>query len=718
MPASQSDKPVSAGKKTPASAPPAAERDVQFLPGVGSKLAALLKQKLDIHTLTDLWFHLPRAYEDRTRIVPIGSAVHGESAQFEGTVIHAEITFKGRRALQAVLEDGSGRIRLKFFYFQNAQLERFKDRPRVRAFGEAREQGFGFEIVHPKVSFLHDTDITPVSETLSPIYPKTQDINNDRLSKIVRHALAELPPAHELELMPAPVLQHLQWSELRAALMLVHSPPPDVDMRALMDMRHPAQQRLAGEELLAHQLSMRIQRQTFKAERGRVLAPKGVLAKKLLATLGFTLTGAQQRVSGEIALDLKQAEPMLRLVQGDVGSGKTVVAALAAAAAIECQTQVALVAPTELLAEQHYRNFQRWFAAVDATIDVVWLAGKVKGKAREAAMQRIASGAAIVIGTHALFSEAVRFKALALCIIDEQHRFGVQQRLSLREKGVDPANRTQSYVPHQLVMTATPIPRTLAMVGFADLDVSVIDELPPSRKPVQTVVINGERREELIARIETALNAGRQAYWVCTLIEENDTLQAQAAQASYQRLCEALPLARIGLVHGRLKAKEKEALMQQFSSGELQVLVATTVIEVGVDVPNASLMLIENAERLGLSQLHQLRGRVGRGSAASSCVLMYQAPLSQHAKARLQILRESNDGFVIAEKDLELRGPGELLGTKQTGDMRFRIADLNRDQELLERVQAIAERFAQKYPEQSKALIRRWIGHSERYSQA
>jgi ATP-dependent DNA helicase RecG len=694
-----------------ASAVAAADRPLQFLPGVGPKLAIALREKLGLLRLSDLWFHLPLHYEDRTRLTPIGAAQSGVGALFEGTIEHAEVVIRGRRSLIAALSDGTGMLRLRFFYFQMAQLEKLKNRPRVRVFGEARETGLGYEIVHPKLSFLVDATPLPIAEALTPVYPKAEGITSERIAAAVQSALKELPENAELELIAPLMLQKLRWSALKPALSYVHAPPPEADTTALEQHCHPAQRRLAGEELLAHQLSMQLKRNRLKSERAPVLAGGAALAKALLANLGFSLTGAQKRVCKEIYQDMKRAQPMLRLVQGDVGSGKTIVAALAACAAVACNTQVALVAPTELLAEQHFRNFTRWFAALGVTL--VWLAGKVQGKARVKALADIADGASIVIGTHALMSEAVQFKNLSLCIIDEQHRFGVHQRLELRQKGAH-----SSYVPHQLVMTATPIPRTLAMVGYADLDVSVIDELPPGRKPIQTVVLSADRRMELIERIRGACAQGRQAYWVCTLIEESDLLAAQAAQAAAELLTAALPELRIGLVHGRLKAKEKDAVMQQFARAELDVLVATTVIEVGVDVPNASLMLIENAERLGLSQLHQLRGRVGRGSAQSSCVLMYQAPLSHMAKARLAILRDSNDGFVIAERDLELRGPGELLGTKQTGDVRFRIADLNRDMDLLESVMAVTAEFAQSYPTQSEALVRRWIGAGEKYAKA
>ncbi len=688
----------------------AAQRPVQFLPGVGPKLSGLLANKLALHTLSDLWFHLPLHYEDRTRITPIGAVRDGVSCQVEGVIELAEVVFRGRRSLLAVLADATGRMRLRFFYFQMAQLEKFKGRPQVRAFGEARGTGMGFEMVHPKISFVSTEQITPVAEVLTPVYPKADGISAEQILRAARAAIAELPKDDTLELIPSKTLASLHWPALRPALSFVHAPPPDADTRALEEFRHPSQRRLAGEELLAHQLSMQIKRIEHASWQAPRLPLDAHLIQRFISQLPFSLTAAQRRVMSEIAKDLAAGKPMLRLVQGDVGSGKTVVSALAALIAIGQGKQAALIAPTELLAEQHYRNFQRWFAPLQ--IEIAWLAGKVKGKARQQSLQQIAGTASMVIGTHALISDAVQFRDLALAIIDEQHRFGVHQRLQLRNKGAQ-----ANVVPHQLVMTATPIPRTLAMASYADLDISVIDELPPGRIPIQTVVVNIDRRPEIVERIAVACHAGRQAYWVCTLIDESDVLEAQAAVDAHLMLSQALPGLQIGLVHGRLKPAERDAIMTAFASKQLDVLVATTVIEVGVDVPNASLMLIENAERLGLSQLHQLRGRVGRGTQASTCVLIYQAPLSQTAKARLNIMRDSNDGFLIAEKDLEIRGPGEFLGTKQTGDARFRIADLTRDQDLLETVQAIAADFAKQYPNQARALVERWIGHATQYSQ-
>jgi ATP-dependent DNA helicase RecG len=504
----------------------------------------------------------------------------------------------------------------------------------------------------------------------------------------------------------------LQLPSLRDALVTMHRPPRDADVAALVAGTHPAQQRLALEELLAHHLSLRRQRIALQAHRAPALAGKGKLAERLRKQLPFALTGAQERVYAQVRQDLAHPHPMLRLVQGDVGSGKTVVAAMAAMLAVESGRQVALMAPTELLAEQHLANLRAWLEPLG--VRVAWLAGKVTGRARTQVLAAVASGEAqVVVGTHALMQEHVAFDDLALAIVDEQHRFGVHQRLALRDKGAG-----GDRVPHQLVMTATPIPRTLAMAAYADLDVSAIDELPPGRTPVQTVALSADKRPELVERIRAACAEGRQAYWVCTLIDDSDEVVAQAAQSTFDALSAALPAVRVGLVHGRMKATEKQSTMRAFKDGTLDLLVATTVIEVGVDVPNASLMVVENAERLGLSQLHQLRGRVGRGSAASSCVLLYQSPLSQMARQRLETMRETNDGFVIAEKDLQLRGPGELLGTRQTGLSAFRVADLARDAALLPRVRTLADRLLAEDAALADRVVQRWVGGAARYASA
>lgn len=683
---------------------------VAVLPALTPKLAPLL-ETLGLRTLGDLWFHLPLRYEDRTQILPIAALTPGQPAQFEATVEFSEVRHAGRRALNVVLFDGTGRIKLRFFHFNAAQAKALAMGVRLRCFGEVRAGLAGLEVIHPQYRVV-TADAPPVLEqTLTAVYPSTEGLPQPRLGKLIAQALERLPDAQALEQLPLALRQQYALAPLRDALLAVHRPQPDSDLAALLERRHPAQRRLAFDELLAHQLAMRLNRRRYSAMAAPALKSSGALQARLRAGLPFRLTAAQQRVAAEVHANLVRPTPMLRLVQGDVGSGKTVVAALAALQAIEAGYQVALMAPTELLAEQHQRNFERWLAPLQ--IAPQWLAGKVKGAARRAALAAVAGGAPLVIGTHALMQEQVQFRDLGLVIIDEQHRFGVHQRLSLRDKG-----QSGTRVPHQLVMTATPIPRTLAMVAYADLDVSVIDELPPGRTPVRTVAIDAQRRAEVVQRVHEACRQGRQAYWVCTLIDESDQLQAQAALRSFELLVEALPDLRIGLLHGRMKAAEKQDCMQRFVAGELELLVATTVIEVGVDVPNASLMIIENAERLGLSQLHQLRGRVGRGAQESACVLLYQSPLGQLARERLQILRETTDGFRIAEADLRLRGPGEFLGTRQAGFASFKVADLARDQDQLEQVREVADAWLETEPATIAPLLARWLGASERLAGA
>jgi len=699
---------------TPQIAP--AAQPLSALGGVGAKVAEKLAAR-GLLTLQDLWFHLPRQYEDRTELVPIRLLQPGRPAQVEGRVEAMERGFRRRPMLRVALGDDSGAtLVLRFFHFRAQQVAQFAVGARVRAFGTPRPGQYGLEIVHPSYRVLGDDDEAQLSDQLDPVYPAIEGIGPASLRKLIAQALQRLPAPETMELLPPellaqePLCAHLP--SLREALLTLHRPPQDADLAALAAGRHPAQRRMAVEELLAHHISLR--RQRIALQHHRAPALKGGKAKltELLRSLPFSLTGAQRRVFEQIRADLARPVPMLRLVQGDVGSGKTVVAAMAAVLAVAAGKQAALMAPTELLAEQHLANLRGWLEPLG--VRVVWLAGKVTGKARAAVLADIASGAAqVVVGTHALMQEGVAFDDLALAIVDEQHRFGVHQRLALRDKG-----NGGDGVPHQLVMTATPIPRTLAMAAYADLDVSAIDELPPGRTPVQTVVLSGERRPELIERIRGACAEGRQAYWVCTLIDDSDEVVAQAAQTTFEALQQQIPELRIGLVHGRLKPKDKQATMAAFKAAELQLLVATTVIEVGVDVPNASLMVIENAERLGLAQLHQLRGRVGRGSAASSCVLLYQPPLSQMARQRLATMRETNDGFVIAEKDLELRGPGELLGTRQTGLAAFRIADLARDADLLPTVQRLGDALLRSDPDRADRLIQRWIGGAARYAGA
>lgn len=682
---------------------------VRTLSGVGPQVEARLA-RAGIHHLSDLWFLLPRGYEDRTRITPLDRLQAGESAQIEGRIEEVERGFRFRPQLKVALSDDTlGGITLRFFHFNAAQVQQFTTGAWLRCHGEVRWASQGLEMVHPSYRRIREEERGQTRATLDPVYPSVDGVGPAMLGKLVRLALQSLRNDAALELLPLDWLRKLGLPDLIDSLQTLHAPTPGTNLSALVNPAHPARRRLIVEELLAHRLSLARQRSQIRRLGALPLRSEGRLVAAFQRALPFALTGAQRRVWQAIRDDLCAAEPMLRLVQGDVGSGKTVVAALAALQAIEAGTQAALMAPTELLAEQHFVNFQRWLQPLG--VDVVWLAGKVKGRQRNEALQRVAAGAPMIIGTHALMQDAVRYQRLSLAIIDEQHRFGVHQRLALRDKGHDGES-----VPHQLVMTATPIPRTLAMTSFADLDVSNIDELPPGRTPVQTVAIEMGRRTEVIERIRAACAAGRQAYWVCTLIEDSDEIEAQAAQSTFDTLSAALSDMRIGLVHGRMKAADKQAVMQAFKSGEMQLLVATTVIEVGVDVPNASLMIIENAERLGLAQLHQLRGRVGRGAAQSSCVLMYQPPLSRLARERLDVLRRSNDGFLIAEKDLELRGPGEFLGTRQTGEAGFRIANPMRDTECLDLVDSLMPRVLQLDGRVADALIARWIGAAERYA--
>jgi len=677
------------------------------LKGVGPKIAELLT-KCGIQTAQDLLFHLPSRYEDRTRITPIGHARPGDHIVVQGTVEHAEIVHARRRSLLCKIWDGTGHVTLRFFHFTSQQHQSFKAGAQLRCFGEIRGWRRDLEMIHPEYQFINEHVPLPADNTLTPVYPTTEGLTQRQLRLLTEQALNLLENAALPDCLPEKILSELQFSNLKIAINYVHRPPPDAAIDEILSGKHPAQQRLAFEELLAHHLSLRRLRQRVQHHRAPELIHHGSLTSALLQSLPFQLTNAQQRVIKEIHADIAKPHPMLRLLQGDVGSGKTVIAALAALQAVENNYQAVLMAPTELLAEQHYQNFCKWLQPLG--IEVAWLAGKLKGKARNEMLEKISSGSAqIIVGTHALFQEDVQFAKLGLVLIDEQHRFGVHQRLALREKGI-----RDGLHPHQLIMTATPIPRTLAMTAYADLDVSVIDELPPGRTPVQTVVVSDKRRHEIIERVRKACAEHKQVYWVCPLIEESELLQCQAAETTVQQLTAMLPELRIGLAHGRLSSQQKEQVMAEFKAGNLDLLVATTVIEVGVDVPNASLMVIENAERLGLAQLHQLRGRVGRGSTQSFCVLLYQS-LSLQAKARLAIMRETNNGFVIAQRDLEIRGPGEVLGTRQTGMMQMRIADLIRDNHLLPKVQAIAETILKDHPESVVPLIQRWVAQGERF---
>lgn len=693
---------------------------VTQLRGVGPRLRERLLA-LHIGSVQDLLFHLPLRYQDRTRVAPIGRVRLGQDVMLEGEILNCQVEFGRRRSLLCRIKDSSGIISLRFFHFSAAQKNQLTPERRLRCYGEVRSGKSGYELYHPEYQLL-DTDAPQVmDDTLTPIYPATEGLQQQRLRNLIDQALAMMddqnlpdwiPPA----LLPTSLQIRLPGQQqevaltLQAALRYLHRPPVDVMLDALLEGRHPAQQRLAFEELLSHRLSLRGLRNQFAAQQAPPLNAETRTQQAFLARLPFALTTAQQRVHGEIRRDLSRNNPMLRLLQGDVGSGKTVVAALAALQAVDSGYQAAIMAPTEILAEQHWHNFRQWLEPLGLKIG--WLSGKVKGRQRERALTDFAEGTAqIIVGTHALFQDEVQFQRLGLVVIDEQHRFGVHQRLALREKGV-----SGNTLPHQLIMTATPIPRTLAMSAYADLDCSVIDELPPGRTPVNTVIISNVRRDDVIARIHHACQQGNQAYWVCTLIEESDALQCQAAEATWQTLREQLPDVEVGLVHGRMSAADKTAVMDAFKQGQIQLLVATTVIEVGVDVPNAGLMIIENPERLGLAQLHQLRGRVGRGARASHCLLMYQDPLSFAGKQRLTIMRDSHDGFYIAEQDLKLRGPGQVLGTQQTGLMSFRVADLVRDADLLEAVKATADIVEVHHPSHVRPLVDRWLGGRELYA--
>jgi ATP-dependent DNA helicase RecG len=677
---------------------------VTTLRGVGPKLAEKLAG-CGIVQVEDLLFHLPLRYQDRTRVTPIAACRDGLEVVIEGQIRLADVVFGRRRSLVLRLQDGTGSITLRFFHFSAAQKNRLGVGARLRCFGQVRRGSGGLEMFHPEYT-VGSVDTDPTEAAMTPVYPSTAGISQQQWRNLCRQALHRITRSPPRELLPPGDAG--QYS-LSMALQFLHAPPPDACLDSLRSGTHPAQLRLALEELIAHNLSLQRLRRQQQQHGAPALAASPGIQEGFFSRLPFAPTAAQRRVIGEIAADLARPRPMLRLVQGDVGSGKTLVAAAAALQAVANGYQVAIMAPTEILAEQHWQSFTQWLAPLD--ISMAWLSGRSKGRTRREAMEQIARGTAmVVIGTHALFQADVAFARLGLVIVDEQHRFGVHQRLTLTEKAATGTGR-----PHQLVMTATPIPRTLSMVAYADLDNSVIDELPPGRQAVSTLLVDNSRRQQVLERVAAACGRGQQAYWVCTLIEESDALQAQAAQATADQLRQGLPGLAVGLVHGRMKPAEKEAVMAAFKGGELALLVATTVIEVGVDVANASLMVIENPERLGLAQLHQLRGRVGRGRQASHCVLLYQSPLSRSAKERLQALRESADGFYIAERDLQLRGPGEVLGTRQTGLMAFRIAELPTHNNLLPRVQVLARQIRESIPELEEPLIQRWTGSAERF---
>ncbi|MES2564991.1 MAG: ATP-dependent DNA helicase RecG [Pseudomonadota bacterium] len=686
----------SSTEKTKAVAP-AAPQGIAGVP----KAALGRLERLGIARAFDLVLHLPLRYEDETQIYPINSAPSAQDVLVEGRVVETEVKYRPRRTLVCHVADHSGVLTLRFLNFYPSQVKQLAPGKRVRVFGEIRHGFFGPEMVHPRYRMVGDDE--PLPRALTPVYPTTSGLGQDALRRFIARALVECDLADTL---PEATLSEVQLPQFREAVLLLHNPPPHVSQADLQSRHHPGWRRIKFDELLAQQISMRVHYRRRKAEGAPPLRPLRTLTQGLLHALPFALTRAQQRALAEVEHDLAQPYPMQRLLQGDVGSGKTIVAALAALQAIENGAQVAIMAPTEILAEQHYRKLDGWLSALG--LGVTWLTGGLRKREKQAALDRVASGEThIVVGTHALFQEAVRFHHLGLAIVDEQHRFGVHQRLALRTKG---GGRDALVKPHQLMMSATPIPRTLAMSYYADLDVSVIDELPPGRKPVSTKLVSDARRDEVIQRVRDACMGGNQAYWVCPLIEESETLQLKTALETYEFVRAAFPELKVGLVHGRLKSAEKAAVMSAFKSGEIQLLVATTVIEVGVDVPSATLMVIEHAERMGLSQLHQLRGRIGRGSGASTCILLYQNPLTPTARARLKIIYENDDGFEVARHDLELRGPGEMLGAKQSGVPMLRFADVSADLDLLETARELAQRLLQDEPGVAHAHLARWLG--------
>lgn len=685
----------------------------ETLHGVGPTLAMKLA-KCGIFTIQDLLFHLPFRYQDRTRITAICDLRPNDWCVISGEICKVEIKRGRRPMLYCHVADKTGILKLRFFHFYQNQVAALTTKKRIRAFGEVRVLTHQFEMIHPEYQLLDDEQITPVEETLTPIYPSTEGLSQTRLRQLIKIALLNVQDTlQELEWLPQQRLQHYGFPALSTAIQQLHFPPPHISIQALENGTHPGLRRVVFDELVAQMMSMQFAKQERLALQAPVLSSSAPLLKQLLTALPFQLTVAQKRVAEEIQNDLQQSKPMLRLVQGDVGSGKTVIAALAAVQAIAQGYQVAFMAPTDLLSEQHAQTLTSWLASFNLT--VLRLSGKMKATARRETLGALAEHQCdLVIGTHALFQENVSFAKLGLVIIDEQHRFGVAQRLQLHQKG-----QYQTQVPHQLLMTATPIPRTLAMTQLAHLDLSIIDELPPGRSPIVTVVLSQEKRQPIIERLQQALAEGRQAYWVCTLIDESEVLQCQAATATAEHLQQQLTGARIGLVHGRMNMKQKEETMLAFKTGDIQLLVATTVIEVGVDVPNASLMIIENAERLGLSQLHQLRGRIGRGRIQSHCLLLYQAPLSPTSAERLRVMRTTADGFIIAEKDLQLRGAGEILGTRQTGYRQYKIANLQRDHALLPAVTTAANHLLKEDARTAQNLVKRWLGaHMESFLQS
>ena len=680
------------------------QASVNSLSGVGPAVAEKLA-RMGVSTLQDLLFHLPFRYEDRTRVTPIGALQPGTTALVEGEVIACDVAFGRRRSLLAKIQDNTGTLTLRFYHFSKAQQANLKNTKQIRCFGDVRKGAAGVEMYHPE----YENSSGPLETTLTPIYPTTEGLTQPRIRKLIGQVVSLMDQGHLVK-SEGQQYKELNQPDINQALLTTHNPGPDDDVTKLMDGTHPALQRLAFEELLAHHLSLRKVKQRNYELASNSFANNSELTEEFLSRLGFSLTNAQSRVIQEIYRDLEQPHPMLRLAQGDVGSGKTVVAAFAALKAVANGFQTALMAPTEILSEQHFLNFSEWLTPLGS--EVTWLTGKTKGKKRGETLHLLESGTGqIVIGTHALFQESVSFADLGLLILDEQHKFGVQQRLTLLAKGERAGKK-----PLQLVMTATPIPRTLTMSMYADMDVSVIDELPPGRMPITTTVFSDARRGDIVERVEAACQSGSQAYWVCTLIEESEVMQCQAAEVTARELKDALPHIKVGLIHGRMKPQEKVEIMQAFKLGEIKLLVATTVIEVGVDVPNATLMIIENAERLGLAQLHQLRGRIGRGSKQSFCVLLYQSPVGQISKKRLNVMRETQDGFEIAERDLLIRGPGEIFGNRQSGEAQFKVADLIRDSEHLPTVRRLADQILGENPDTAEALMQRWLTDGEAIS--
>jgi len=681
--------------------------EVMKLKGVGSSLVGQLA-RLNICYLQDLLFHFPVRYQDRTFVTPINQLKMGVESIVRVEVVSSSVIRRGKQCFIAEAQDGTGSIQVRFYFVSSALHQQFSPGNIIECFGEARRGARSLEFYHPEYCNVNNGGSSLLSKSLTPVYPTTEGLKQKKIRNLCQQALGYLNDSNNLtELLPASVYKHLDHRSLSEAIKYLHNPPADANLSTLAIGNHPVQQRLIIEELLAHHLSLRKARQRIQEQPGFSMNINHTLTNKLSKSLSFKLTNAQKTVSEEIRKDLEKSVPMLRLVQGDVGSGKTIVSALAATQALGNKYQVALMAPTEILVDQHYRTFTHWLEPLGVAI--IQLTGKMRGKKREESLALINSNSAqMIIGTHALFQDDVSFNRLGLVIIDEQHRFGVHQRLAIKEKGL-------GGVPHQLIMTATPIPRTFSMSVYADLDSSIINEMPPGRMPVKTMVVGDDRRSIIIERVNSACLEGRQAYWVCTLIDESEALECQAAHVTFESLTEMLPDLKIGLIHGRMKSREKNDVMLAFKEGKIHLLVATTVIEVGVDVPNASLMIIDNPERLGLAQLHQLRGRVGRGSMESHCVLMYKKPLSKQGKERLQVLRDFNDGFLIAEKDLIIRGPGDMLGIRQTGAINFKIADLQRDSALLESISGLANILIKQVPENIDALIERWLPEKNRY---